>query len=406
MNLVDVLLDRSKQNLLGITFIKSSNQEDFVSYSDLFDLALRVLFSLQTRGITAGDELVLQIEDNKNFLVTFWACILGGIVPVPLLVGRNDDQRKKLFQVWSLLNNPFLIISHGDLKQLENYAESNAWTDQLVQIKNGLLFIEDAFESYKEGHIHRPGEMETAFIQFSSGSTGSPKGIVLTHANVIANVKGISSSAAYSATDSMLSWMPLTHDMGMIGFHINPLFCGLSQCIISTGSFVRNPSLWLEKVSQHKISITCSPNFGYRYLLKYLNDDVRDWDLSSVRIIYNGAEPISERLCQEFNERLSKYGLSTKAMCPVYGLAEASVAVSMSDLNKTVQFLNLNRNKLSLGDRIEETDSLRNSTRIVNVGKPVDYCSVLITNKKSQRLAESIVGQIRIKGDNVTSHYY
>ena len=152
----------------------------------------------------------------------------------------------------------------------------------------------------------------------------------------------------------------------------------------------------MAKVAEHKITITSSPNFGYRYLLKHLSGDER-WDLSGVRIIYNGAEPISEKICREFNEKMSVFGLSETAMCPVYGLAEASVAVSISPVDDKVSALSLNRNNLNPGDRIEETTFPSVSSVLVNVGKPVDGCFIQITDESNQVLDECTIGQVKIK---------
>ncbi|WEA01632.1 non-ribosomal peptide synthetase [Mucilaginibacter sp. SJ] len=406
MNLVNVLTERSELKLRGVFFISNNNQEDFLSYHSLYHSALKVLSCLQDKGMPPNSELVFQIEDNKSFLIIFWACLLGGIIPVPLATSKNEDHNRKFSQVWSLLSTPSLIISPDALNQLEYYLQSKGQNDLLQQIRSNLLFVDDVFSSNKDGNICQPGDNDIAFIQFSSGSTGSPKGVMLTHANLIANVNGIANAASYSENDSMLSWMPLTHDMGMIGFHINPLFCGLNHYIIPTSAFVRNPKLWLDKVSELKITITSSPNFGYRYLLKHLDKYPSDWDLSCVRIIYNGAEPISERLCHEFNERLAEFGLTDVAMCPVYGLAEASVAVTMSSIDNKIKSISLNRQKLNSGEQIEVTDFLSTSGTFVNVGKPVDGCSIQIADERNQILAENIVGRIKIKGTNVTGGYY
>jgi amino acid adenylation domain-containing protein/non-ribosomal peptide synthase protein (TIGR01720 family) len=388
MTLVDVLVERSEEKSLGITFIENSNQEYFLSYHSLFDCALKLLSSFQKRKMQPKSELVLQVDDNKSFLIAFWACILGGIIPVPLSMAKNEDHNKKLSQVWSLLTTPTLIISRKALKTLEEYLENSRLNGMLTQIRSNCLFVEDIFLPDEKGTIYKPGEQDIAFVQFSSGSTGNPKGVMLTHGNLIANVSGIAFAASYSKKDSMLNWMPLSHDMGIIGFHISPLFCGLNQYHLPTNLFVKNPKIWIEKVSEHKITITASPNFGYKYLLKHLSDR-ENWDLSCVRIIYNGAEPISKRLCTEFNEKMAKFGLSDTAMCPVYGLAEASVAVCISPVDQRVSSITLSAN-----------------STFVNVGKPVDGCAIQITNERNQVPAENTIGHIKIKGTNVTSGYY
>jgi acyl-CoA synthetase (AMP-forming)/AMP-acid ligase II len=228
-------------------------------------------------------------------------------------------------------------------------------------------------------------------VQFSSGSTGNPKGVILTHKNLIANIKAISKASSYFENDSKLSWMPITHDMGLIGFHLCPLFLGMNHYLIPTNLFIRRPSLWLEKASQHKVSILCSPNFGYQYLLKHYDESFDyKWNLSHVRIIYNGAEPISEGICHDFLNALSCYGLNKTSMCPVYGLAEASVAVSISKIDKEVISVNVDRNNLTVGSTITNNLGSESSISFINVGVAIDNCSLRITDVEGKLSAAKI----------------
>ena len=395
-------IKRSASLNTGVTFIESSDREVFLSYHDLFTLASQRLFHLQNSGMQPGHELVLQLDDNQDFLITFWACLLGGMIPVPLSFGRNTDQLEKVIKVWDYLSTPRLISTEAQIQKLLDYDESSH-----TNIAEHYLTIESCGPTTQVGEIYEPTGDDVAFIQFSSGSTGVPKGVRLTHHNLIANIVGISKAAEYDSTDSLLSWMPLTHDMGMIGFHLNPLFCGINSYLIPTQTFVRKPTLWVEKAAEYRATVLCSPNFGYRYLLKYIEGklDSYDWDLSAVRIIYNGAEPISEALCQEFLNDFARYGLKRSAMCPVYGLAEASVAVSMSDLQAEVRYVDLVRNQLSPGRVIEFGKENEDTIKFVNVGTAVEGCELRITHD-DQRVGEGIIGNIEIKGSNVTTGYH
>ncbi|HYC29732.1 MAG TPA: amino acid adenylation domain-containing protein, partial [Chitinophagaceae bacterium] len=399
-NLAFMLKERARGNA-GITFIKKSNEEDFLSYSQLYDAAVKGLHFLQHKGMRAQDELVFQVDDNRSFIITFWACILGGIIPVPLSIGKNDDHRQKLFNVWPVLNNPFLVIAQEHLHALNAFAGSKG-----AAMLNRVIEVEGVLSATEQGNLYEADENDIAFIQFSSGSTGNPKGVVLSHKNLITNIYDISTAAAYSANDSTISWMPLTHDMGLIGFHLNPMFAGMHQYIISTADFVRNPALWMEKTSQHKITVLCSPNFGYKFLLKHCEDGQEyNWDLSHVRILYNGAEPISVSLALEFLRKFSKYGLKRSAMCPVYGLAEASLAVSISGLQDEMISINADRNKLNFGDRIALA-SEDGGVSFVNVGVAIEHCALRIADAGNIAVADGIIGHIQIKGDNVTRGYY
>lgn len=338
----------------------------------------------------AGNEMILQVSDERRFLVAFWACILGRIIPVPLAVGSTDEHRGKLLLIRAVLNHPFLLTSSRSDPQEIDPRTIQADTD---------------WSTFDPAIIGDTGQDDLAFIQFSSGSTGSPKGVKLTHKNLLTNIAAISSAASYTPDDRTLSWMPLTHDMGLIGFHLNPLYVGMQQLIISTAAFVRRPSLWLEKATDHAVSVLCSPNFGYKYLLKHFNP-LKPIDLSRVRIVYNGAEPISRSLCDAFIAKMSAYGLDRNAMCPVYGLAEASLAVSISDPAAAVRSLRVNRHLLRIGDRISVATAENEGIDCVNVGPAVDHCAIRIADDQDTILDEEKVGHIQIAGPNVTGGYY
>lgn len=412
-NLAEVLIEKKEMRGSGITFIEGSDRERFLSYRELYDHSLGVLAFLQSKGIRSKEELVFQVEDNRTFIITFWACMLGGIIPVPLTPGKTDDQKEKLFAIWPVLNRPWLIISRDHLERLGEFALQKAHKALYDTMVGRAIDESDLFSSENGGEMEKTGEIsdiaedDIAFIQFSSGSTGSPKGVILTHKNLLTNIRAISKAARYSTADSMISWMPLTHDMGLIGFHLNPLFIGMDHFLMPSSAFIRKPSLWLEKASQHRITILSSPNFGYEYLIKQYNPtDARSWDLSHIRIIFNGAEPISKKLCREFLDIFAKYGLKNQSLCPVYGLAEASLAVSISGLDDEVISVDVDRNKLNVGDRISVQTGRSDSLSFVNTGKPIDHCSVSICDNKDIPVPHRTIGHIRIKGDNVTSGYY
>jgi len=406
-SLVEILKANRNSNSVGITFIESNNQLDFLSYADLYKEALKSLGFLQKKNIQPGNELVFQLTDNKAFVIIFWACILGGIIPVPVTMGNKEDHKRKLFSIWKLLNKPYLLTNQTNLIRLKKFSQINKLDGLWSNIENSVIDTDHVLSSKIDGKIHHPKTDDIAFIQFSSGSTGAPKGVVLTHKNLITNIRAIANAANYEPEDITLSWMPLTHDMGIIGFHINPLYSKMNQYLMPTNLFVRRPALWLDQASKHQVTILCSPNFGYKYVLKHCTgSDKYDWDLSKVRLCYNGAEPISERLCHDFLDEMENYGLKRNAMCPVYGLAEASLAVSISSLENEVASLSLNRNKVNLGNKIDLSDNIKDSVSFVNVGKVINDCSIKIKDEHNQNMAEGIIGYLHIKGDNVTAGYY
>lgn len=404
----DLIRHRKKSSQKGIFFIENNNREHFLSYCDLFQQASKSLCYLQRKGLNPGSELVFQIEDNRTFLITFWACLLGGILPVPLAIGNTQDQKSKVFNVWGFLKNPYLITDKGHLERLEQFAIAHGLQDEIREVFRKVILTDELIDNNSNltPSFHRSLPQDLAFIQFSSGSTGAPKGVMLTHANLICNMESIAKAANYLDTDMMLSWMPLTHDMGLIGMHLNPLYSGMSQALIPTQMFVRRPGIWLDKASEHQATITSSPNFGYNYLLRHGKPAEREWDLSKLRIIYNGAEPISDELARNFNAEMAKYGLKKYAMCPVYGLAEATLAVTISALGDEINSICLERNQLNVSNKVSIAESSKKAVSFTNVGVPINNCFVKVVDNDNSTLEEEFIGNIQIKGENVTFGYY
>lgn len=404
-SLADILIEKKNIENRGITFIENKT-EVFVPYKELYHDALQILGSLQYKEIERGDKLILQIKDIKKFLYIFWACILGGIIPVPVTVGNNDEHKLKLFFIWDKLVNPYLITDEKNAEELKDFAAGN---NPGVEIKDKKIILNNEIgDLLSPGNIYKSQLKDIAFIQFSSGSTGNSKGVILTHENLLTNIKQINKGANITKDDKLLNWMPLTHDMGIIGFHLLPVYNNLNQYIMPTKLFIRKPSLWMKKSSQHNITITGSPNFGYRHYLKFCNEkSLKNLDLRSIRLIVNGAEPISQEICYKFLNKLSDYGLREVAMCPVYGLAEASLAVSFTNPEEEIRALTINRDFLNTGQQIKyETDSLKQAITFIDVGVPLEGIKLRITDGSNNPLAEQTIGHIQIKGRNITSGYY
>ena len=231
---------------------------------------------------------------------------------------------------------------------------------------------------------------------------------MLTHGNILANAEGARQGAAFSEQDTSLSWMPLTHDMGLIGFHLMMMYSGVRQFLMPTDLFVRRALLWMKFAAEKRVTITCSPNFGYRHFLRALGDQTLEGvDLSSIRMIFNGAEPISVELAGEFLDRMAPYGLRRSAMFPVYGLAEASLAAIFPEPGTEYRYITVDRRSLGLGSAArfvaaDDPDALE----IMCEGKPIPYISVKLVGDDGAEVAPGHVGHLLIRGDNVTRGYY
>lgn len=391
-----------------VHIIKSGTAELAFTYQQLCQRAQAVLFQLQAGGMKPADELIIAVEDCEIFLYVFWACLLGKIIAVPVTYGNNGENKLKISKIWSSLNKPYLVTNQKLFNDLIKIVPESDLPGKVELLRQRTFFVNEITAISDVGVIYPAAADDIAFIQFSSGSTGDPKGVILTHQNLLTNINAIINSAKVTASDSTLSWLPLTHDMGLIGFHLAPLVFGLDQYILPTSLFIRRPMLWLEKAHQYKTTILCSPNFGYKYFLAAFNhEEAKHWDLSSIRLIFNGAEPISKQLCEDFLDQMSKYGLKRNTMFPVYGLAEAALAVTFPPVAEELVCINLNRNKLKVGDQVEKVaEEADNKVTFVDVGSAITDCSIRICDENNNILNEGQVGYIQIKGKNVTSGYY
>ena len=392
----------------SVTYIEGENSERQVPFPEVYVRAMGILYHLQALGARRGDKMIIFLSNNEQFLDGFWAAISGGIVPVPLAVGISDEHRHKLLRVARKLGDPMLYTDAKSLERLGALAAQVGETAVFEQLKARTFLVESITDISKAGKFVRPSPSDLAFIQYSSGSTSEPKGVMLTHRNLIAHIQGATEIGKYSPRDTSLSWMPLTHDMGLIGLYLMQFTNRVHVNLMPTELFVRRPLLWLQTAAKKRVTLTCSPNFGYRHFLKVLGDRrLENTDLSSIRQIYNGAEPISAALCNEFMNTLAYTGLRRNAMYPVYGLAEGCLGVTFPPQGAEFHWIRLNRHRLSVGAKIELNPvEARDALEVVSVGHIVPNTEMLIADDSRAGLPDETVGHILIRGPSVTSGYY
>lgn len=404
--LIDMLRGRGESQR-KVHFIDGENDERSVTFADLIGRAQAFLHALQSRGIQPGDELVIFTNRNEDFLVAFWGAILGGIVPVPIAVGISDEHRLKVFRILRQLQRASIYSDPDLLRRLHKFAGQQDDSAIRQKLTDNAITNDDVVAG-ERGAIHTAAPDDLAFIQYSSGSTSDPKGVCLTHGNICSTVAGIIRGLQLNGSDRTFSWMPLTHDMGLIGYHITVLLLGIDHAIMETSVFVRRPLLWLQKADEQRSTVLCSPNFGYKHFLKvYERKGIDDLDLSRVRLILNGAEPISVGLCEEFLAAMSRHGLDRKAMFPVYGLAEATLAVTFPKLGKDYSFICVDRHSLRVGEPYREVDiDHHDALRAVRLGTSIDGCEVRISGDDDAVLPNGRIGHVQIRGANVTRGIY
>src|SRR5271170_3107889 len=212
------ILESNRDVDRAVTYVEGENSERRVRYGEVYSRAMGILYHLQAMGARRGDKLIIFLNNNEQFLDGFWAAVCGGITPVPLAVGISDEHRHKLLRVARKLGKPLLYTDAKNLERLEALAAQVGESALFNELKSRAFLVESITDISRPGKLFRPAPADLAFIQFSSGSTSEPKGVMLTHRNLIANTQGVTRAAQFTDADVTLSWMPLTHDMGLIGF--------------------------------------------------------------------------------------------------------------------------------------------------------------------------------------------
>ena len=386
---------------LGIYYFQEDCSMVFQSYPELLNESTSYAGGLEIIGMKAGDKAIIATESNKETITLLWDCFLAGIVPTilqpPVSFNLQNASNSKFTNVFRQLGKPFVFTSHpmecGDTDLSKSIIPFKEIPKSECQI---------SFE---------PGIDDLAFIQFSSGSTGDPKGIMLTHRNIFYNMESIAEGLDLQSNDPVGNWMPLYHDMGLIGYHLTPISCPSSQFHILTIDYIKNPALWPEMMTRCKISITGCPNFGQELLIRYLKrrPDGHNWDLSPVKALLNGAEPISVKVMTDFNQALKHFGFREEAMMPVYGMAEATLAISFTPLMQpsvVTAFDSAEMDKHQKAIHTKTSHSGKHGRGITAVGIALKHIEIRITDQNDELLPDGNVGHVQVKGNSITKGYY
>jgi iturin family lipopeptide synthetase A len=393
---------KSGQGSRGVTYIHSSAEHERVGYAELGRRAVATLGYLQTCGVVPGDVVVLVTEDLALFTAVFWACALGGIVVAPIATPANEDGHAKLANVVEALPGAWLASDHPE--------RVSARLCEAAMAPGHLLSLARTMFDVAPGRLQAgAGLDDVVLLQFSSGSTGNPKGVQITSRNLLANTSGFVHRCKLTADrDLMLNWMPLTHDFGIVFCHVLPVLFGIEQALIPTMVFMRHPLMWMQKASELGATVSAGPNYAYQHFLKrFRPDQDHGWDLSRLRLVINGAEPISCELSRSFFLALHRYGLSPLAATPGYGLAEATLMVTLNRPEVPFESIVLDRYRLAPGTRLARlAHDHPDAIECANVGPVSDNVELRITDAHRQPVADEVIGTIETRGACVTLGYH
>jgi acyl-CoA synthetase (AMP-forming)/AMP-acid ligase II len=309
---------------LGLTFCDAQERETQLPYFELRERAARTAGALRELGVRKGDRVAILLPTGVSFMDAFFGALLSGAVPVPLYppvrLGRLEEFHDRTARMLQAAGAR-VVLSDDRISRLLGVAVARA-RPELGLHKLPLLGAE----------LEEPGAPdELALIQFSSGTTVDPKPVALTHSNVLHNVAAIESFIPPDEAQAGVSWLPLYHDMGLIGCLLLAVHRPGPLTLLGPEVFLSRPALWLRAIARRKATISVAPNFAYGLCLRRIKDDeLRGLDLSSWRLALNGAEPVAPEVLRRFGERFAPYGFDPGALMPVYGLSEASLAVTFT----------------------------------------------------------------------------
>ena len=391
----------------GYTFQDQRGEETFCSFADLEVRTAHRAAGLQALGLGKGDRIGLVVVEPEDFVLTFMAAVRVGIIPVPLYpplsMGAVEIWAEKTAAVLGASGARILFAS----SRLQELIE--AQVGHVPSLERVVAMHELAAAALgRQPCFPEVGPGDLAFLQYTSGSTREPKGVMVTHANLAANAAGIMGPGlGLTAHDQGVSWLPLYHDMGLMGCVIAPLFWGMGMAFIPTQRFVKKPLVWMEAVHRHRASVSFAPNFAFALVERRATDaDLARWDLSRMRTFGCGAEPVQPDTMTAFTERFHRgCGMPRHAMVPAYGMAEATVGMSFKPPGQL--------------PRVEEVDAAtfeqegraippcgKSVLRHVSCGPPMPGHAFSIRSESDEVLPDGQEGEICFSGPSVASGYF
>lgn len=411
--LVDAIDGHQGITTKGYTFLDRDQDGNFYSFEKLREEAMRRAAHFRSYGLKKGDRLAMVIPEGEDFVPTFLGAVWAGIVPVPLYpplsLGKLDAYVDTLIAILTKAK-PLYVVTSSKVQTIIWGGISKVPSIKGVITTEELLTPAPAGASGEKADV---GPDDLCFLQFTSGSTSTPKGVAVTHANLRANSWAIMVDGLKSHTDvdHGVSWLPLYHDMGLIGFVIAPLFHRVSVTFIPTMTFVRNATIWLRTIHRVRGTITFAPNFAYALAVKRAKpEQIASLDLSSMRHFGCGAEPINSTTMRSFVETFSKSGLKPEAMLPSYGMAEATLAISFIGVDESISTDVIDTNAYQQDRKAEpapvEALATGKAQEVVCCGKPFPKHEVGIFDDAGKRLGERAIGEIWVRGPSVAKGYY
>ena len=388
-----------------ITLYGEEERAEDITYRMLQEQAKALAAGLLEHGLVSGDKVAIMLPTGRGFFAAFYGALYAGCVPVPLYPPVRPSQiEDHMRRIAGIVDNAqaAMLITVDQAKPLSHLLRA-----QCESLRKALT-VADLSVPGAQLPSPKLGPADIAFLQYTSGSTGNPKGVVLTHANLLANLRAMQRASGITSADTFVSWLPLYHDMGLIGACMGSLYVGFRLVLMSPLAFLARPGRWLQIIHRHRATVSAAPNFAYELCANKLDDrDLDGLDLSCWRLAYNGAEPVSPDTLEHFAARLARCGFSRAAMTPVYGLAESSVGLAFPPLGRGPLVDRVDRDALTRSGiaRCVPADD-RNALRVVSSGLPLPGHEIRIVDAGGRELPERAQGRVQFRGPSATGGYF
>ena len=392
-----------------IRLYSDEGEGETLSYRALKEGAERLAAGLQRQGFEPGRSAVLMLPTGVDYFHAFFGVLYAGGVPVPIYPpGRPSQIEEHLTRHAAIIDNAQCVIMIT-VSEAQHFAGLMAGQAETLK---AVVTVGELME--RAGPLSRPvlRDRDIAFLQYTSGSTGAPKGVMLTHANLMANIRAMGEALEATPGDTFVSWLPLYHDMGLIGAWLGNLYYASPLVIMSPLEFLARPKRWLWAIHRARGTISAAPNFAYELCLNRIADkDIEGLDLSSWRLAINGAEAINPDTLLRFADRFRDFGFDPQALTPVYGLAECSVGLAFPPVGQGLVIDRVKREKFMNSGRAEvaddaDDDAAGGAFRFVNCGRPLPQHQIRIVDDAGREAPERQEGQLQFLGPSATVGYF
>ncbi len=413
--LVEALSRLPRGAARGFRFVGADGLERYFPYEELEAEAFRRAGLLAQRGVAKGDRIALVIPEGHEFVLSFLGAVVCGAVPVPIFPRATfkaaSDYTDTVAHIAEASESRLILAMTANRALVEPVAaRMHAAGEQRSARSPSIALVEELFAPERAPSSFRPPPLtpdDLCFLQFTSGSTSRPKGVMVSHGNLIANATAFLGPHGLDRREDDLgvSWLPLFHDMGLIGFILGPLIVDIPVVILPTASFARGPKIWLETIAKHRGTITYAPNFAYALATKRLKPkDVSALDLSCLRVAGCGAEPIQAETLRAFAHALAPAGFRASALLPSYGMAEATLAITFHELGEPLRVDRVDAAAMRGGAAVPA--GAGPALEIVSCGRTFPAHELRIVDEKGAALPERKVGEIVVRGPSVARGYY